>query len=187
MARKTDNKTHSDLLTDALLAAALAWLVPGAGHVFLRRHVRGIVIFVVIATLFWGGVGMGGVLTVDQYNERWWFAAEMLAGVHGLYGWQREANLYNDLMKRNRLDPPLPDPGGEVSAAQMRMDEALADKKLALVAPVDTVARAYAGVAGMLNLMCIFGAVALALMGVRGERPRPRDDEEPLLAAEGRA
>jgi len=177
MPRKR-TKSQAELALDAGVAGVLAWILPGAGHLYLRRPVRGFIVFVTIAALFWGGVAMGGVLTVDQYNERWWFAAQMLAGAHGLASWQRQTALYNDLMNEHDLDPPLPDPGGEVSLAQLKMDAVLAEDKLALVAPTDTVARAYAGVAGMLNLMCIFDAIALALIGSAGEPARGRDEAD---------
>jgi hypothetical protein len=39
-----------------ITAMLLAYLIPGAGHVFLRRHARGIAFFVIIMTLF--GVGL---------------------------------------------------------------------------------------------------------------------------------
>ena len=39
-----------------------------------------------------------------------------------------------------------------------------------LVYPTDVVARAYAGIAGMLNLLCIFDAVVLAMLGHFGEQ-----------------
>jgi TM2 domain-containing membrane protein YozV len=182
MPRKR-RKSQAELALDAGVAGVLAWIVPGAGHLYLRRPVRGIIIFVTIAALFWGGVAMGGVLTVDQYNERWWFAAQMLAGIHGLTSWQRQTALYDRMMNGpDGLREPLPDPGGEISLAQLEMDEALARDKVALVAPTDTVARAYAGVAGMLNLMCIFDAIALALIGTTGEsrsrRKEPDADEQ---------
>lgn len=179
MPRKR-RKSQAELAVDAGVAGVLAWILPGAGHLYLRRPVRGIIIFVTIAAMFWGGVAMGGTLTVDQYNERWWFAAQMLAGAHGLASWHRQTALYNRLMNGpDGLQPPLPDPGGDISRAQLEMDEVLAREKLALVAPTDTVARAYAGVAGMLNLMCIFDAIALALIGTTGERASRRDEPDP--------
>ena len=49
------------------------------------------------------------------------------------------------------------------------LDQKLQAEGIALVAPADTVARAYAGVAGLLNLMCIFDALMLSIMGTTGE------------------
>jgi len=152
-----------------VVAISLAWLVPGAGHVYLGRTTRGIIIFVVISATFWAGVAMGGAMTVDREQERWWFAAEMLSGVHGIAGWQWQRYV----MRRLRADHPEMGPPGGGAARQVRADEVLAKKKLALVAPTASVARAYAGVAGLLNLLCMFDALILSLMGVAGE-PKPK-------------
>ena len=56
----------------------------------------------------------------------------------------------------------------------------LHQEKLSLVSPVDTAARAYCGVAGLLNLMCIFDALILAIMGSTGEpKPQPSIQTRP--------
>ncbi|MCD6304554.1 MAG: hypothetical protein J7M21_06295 [Planctomycetes bacterium] len=140
------------------VALVLACAIPGAGHAYLGRLKRGIIIFVTITALFWSGVAVGGVLTVDSHRERWWFVAQMFTGIHGLVGWQREKRAYAEL--RNV-------PGGS-------LDERLKNAGIALVAPADTVARAYSGVAGLLNLMCIFDALMLSVMGRAGESPPGR-------------
>ena len=156
-----------------LVAMLLAWLVPGAGHAYIGRLHRGIIIFVVIGATFWAGLAIGGVMTVDYQNERWWFVAEMFAGVHGLVGWHRQQNVYNDLAAD--YDVGLAPPARTEARAQwdIMVDKKLAGQNIALVAPIDTVARAYAGVAGLLNLLCMFDAVMLCLLGRIGE-PKPR-------------
>ena len=83
----------------ALVALVLAWLVPGTGHAYVGRPVRAIIIFATIGATFWAGVAMGGIMTVDRQNQRWWFAAEMLTGIHGLVGWRRQQALVGDLAK----------------------------------------------------------------------------------------
>jgi len=146
------------------LALLLASAVPGAGHMYLGRVKRGIIIFITIAALFWSGVAIGGVLTVDSVRERWWFVAEMLTGVHGLIGWHRQREVYDRVLANERLN--LRDPHD-----QAVLDAKLQAEGVALVTPADTAARAYAGVAGLLNLMCIFDALMLSIMGIRGEPP----------------
>ena len=44
------------------VALVLACIIPGAGHVYIGRVKRGIIILVTIAALFWTGVGGGGGL-----------------------------------------------------------------------------------------------------------------------------
>jgi TM2 domain-containing membrane protein YozV len=146
-----------------VLAVLLACAIPGAGHVYLGRAKRGIIIFLTITALFWSGVGVGGVLTVDSQKERWWFVAQMLTGVNGLAAWQRQKRTYKALanVEGETIDDKA------VKAGLGRIE---------LVTPAETVARAYSGVAGLLNLMCIFDALMLSIMGARGE-PQPKDDK----------
>ncbi len=139
-----------------LLAVLLACAIPGAGHVYLGRTVRGLIVFVTITVLFWSGVAVGGVLTVDSQREKWWFAAQMITGVNGLAAWQREKRAYQALA---------------LDKESRNLEERLVKADIALVAPAETVARAYSGVAGLVNLMCIFDVLVLSLMGVRGELP----------------
>ena len=89
-----------------LVALVLAWLVPGAGHAYLGRLGRGAIIFLVVGAMFWGGVAIGGVMTVDYHNERWWFAAEMLTGIHGVAGWHRQQAVYKELADDPNIGPP---------------------------------------------------------------------------------
>jgi TM2 domain-containing membrane protein YozV len=155
----------------AVLAMVLAWIVPGVGHAFLGRPARGIIIGLTVAATFWAGVAMGGVMTVDPANERWWFVADMFTGIHGLAGWRLQQRTYDRLTAdpavRQRQATLARDPWQSAAV----MDEKLQEERLALTAPTDTVARAYSGIAGLLNLMCIFDVMMLALMGVRGEPP----------------
>jgi len=44
----------------AVLAPAVGWLIPGAGHLIQRRWIRGLLLFGSIATLFVLGLAMQG-------------------------------------------------------------------------------------------------------------------------------
>lgn len=166
------------------LALLLAWLVPGAGHMYIGRFRRGVIIFVVISATFWAGVATGGVMTMDYHNERWWFIAETLTGVHGLIGWQRQQNVYDRLADDPEIGPKPLKNSRAGRDRQMLIDKKLSEENIVLVAPVDTVARAYAGVAGLLNLMCIFDAVVLAMgtAGTAGEPGSQRSAKGPEAA-----
>ncbi|MFP4355160.1 MAG: DUF6677 family protein [Phycisphaerae bacterium] len=157
-----------------IIAAALAWLIPGAGHLYLGRWQRALIIFLVITLTFWTGMALGGVLTVDYYYERWWFLAQMFAGIHGVIGWYMQDQLYDRLMAEHpeELGKLEPVAGPVVPEQQVQVDVYLAKEGVALTDPTSVVARAYSGVAGLLNLMCIFDALALGLMGVRSEPTR---------------
>jgi len=178
-----------------VVALVLAWLIPGAGHVYIGRPLRGAIIFLVISATFWAGIAMGGVMTVDSRTERWWFMANMGTGVHGLFGWYRCNDVYEKAERR--LDQVGPDADRlisdqqgaaivesgnqrrQLSRAQLAavtgkvrqeyIDNILSAQGYRLSSPAETVARAYAGVAGLLNLLCVFDAAILALMGAGAE------------------
>ncbi len=44
----------------AVLAPAVAWFIPGAGHMIQKRWIRGVLLFVSIVTLFLLGLAMQG-------------------------------------------------------------------------------------------------------------------------------
>jgi len=163
----------------ALVAGILAWVIPGAGHVYLRRTARGLILCVCINGLFWAGVAFGGVFTVDPLRQPWWVPAQMGAGVSGLASWYRQQQYRQVVTDQIGIDPVPP---REPRAARQWWDtytEALAERGLALVYPTDSAARAYSGVAGMLNVMCVFDAVMLALLGKVGEPPPEPDTKKP--------
>lgn len=167
------------------LALGLAWLIPGAGHVLIGRIRRGIIIFVVICATFWAGVAIGGPMTVDKRTERWWYVAEMLAGVNGLIGKHIETKIYSRIDQQLMADQTFLRQyrylveGGDIESQrllqQLYTDDILTKEGIVLAGPADTAARAYSGVAGLLNLMCVFDAVLLAAIGVRGEPPARKD------------
>ena len=234
---KAERKEHR---LSALVALVLAWLAPGAGHAYMGRPVQGVIIFVLVGATFWAGVAMGGVMTVDYENQRWWFLSEMFAGVHGLVAWRRQQAMCNRLAEgisegpmreadrelQDRLKKLRWELGGfkaelaelnrqrqsartgeekralaaEVREVQYRrqqireeikfcglrlrdlrrefIDQAVVENGLALVAPTSTVAHVYAGVAGLLNLMCIFDALMLAVIRAnRADVPAARKGE----------
>ena len=168
------------------IAGILAWLIPGAGHVYLKRTLRGIIICVCINGLFWTGVAFGGIFTVEPLRERWWFTAQMCTGVSGVSAWYRQEQyrrMITDNFKDDRLRTPTPPPATRRNPHLngkwwQTYKQALVDEGLNLSYPSSVVARAYAGVAGMLNLMCIFDAVMLATMGSAGEPARKKREEE---------
>ena len=155
-----------------ILALILAWLVPGAGHVYIGRVRRGVIIFITITATFWAGVAMGGVMTVDQRTERWWFVANISTGLNGLVSWYRSERVYDEVEREiNRSDQASATRG---ALRGQEVDKILSRKGYRLAAPTETVARAYAGVAGLLNLLCVFDAAVLALMGLGAESSGPR-------------
>jgi hypothetical protein len=50
-------------------ALIVGWLVPGAGHLLTGRWIRGLLLFVSIAAMFWLGIGMQGKLYVPNTGD----------------------------------------------------------------------------------------------------------------------
>jgi hypothetical protein len=64
MANSTTEKAKivpaQTLTVMSVLAPAIGWLVPGAGHMIQKRWIRGLLLFVSIVTLFLLGLAMQG-------------------------------------------------------------------------------------------------------------------------------
>src|SRR6201987_3711732 len=63
MANSTTEKSNgapATVSTMAVLAPAVGWLIPGAGHMIQKRWIRGLLLFISIVTLFLLGLAMQG-------------------------------------------------------------------------------------------------------------------------------
>ena len=61
MANSTSTKIEAQPVSlMAILAPALGWLIPGAGHMIQRRWIRGVLLLLSITTLFLLGLAMDG-------------------------------------------------------------------------------------------------------------------------------
>lgn len=139
------------------IAALLAWLVPGLGHIYLGHRGRGIICLVAIIVTFWSGVAIGGVQsTVAPHARKLWFVAQLGTGGNTLAAYALHC----------RVSP-----------------ETSRSSKLAVVAPWSAaeIGVHYTGVAGLLNLLVIFDAVSRAETPVKrrrssggGKSPPPR-------------
>lgn len=131
------------------LAGLLAWAVPGLGHIFLGHRGRGLVFLVTITATFWSGVAIGGVRgTVDPDERSLWFVAQLCTG-----GNTAVAYLFN-----KAVTPA--NPGHARTAAKY-------------VPPFWVAAEVgvhYTGVAGLLNLLVVLDALALAELVNRSRR-----------------
>jgi hypothetical protein len=62
-------KTQSSSPGFTYSALIVGWLVPGAGHLLTGRWVRGLLLFVSIAAMFWLGIAMQGKLYVPNTGD----------------------------------------------------------------------------------------------------------------------
>jgi hypothetical protein len=97
-------------LKDPRLAAFLAWLVPGMGHIYQGRTGKGVLFFVCIVGTFFYGLYIGGGRVVyastapvfsRQFLERWQYICQVGAGLPAL-----PAIVQRERMRAEK--PPLP-------------------------------------------------------------------------------
>ncbi len=131
-------------LTRMPIAGLLAWVIPGLGHIYLGHRTRGLVCLVTITVTFWTGVAIGGVRDIVDPKERTlWFIAQFLNAGNTAVGYalgHRFQTGSTPAAGESRDDPP-PVPAHWASA---------------------DVGVHYTGVAGLLNLLVIFDAIARA-------------------------
>jgi len=72
--------------TMAVLAPAIGWLIPGAGHLIQRRWIRGLLLMATIVTMFAFGLAMDGKIykpNTGDLLDMLGFVGDLCAG--GLY------------------------------------------------------------------------------------------------------
>lgn len=70
-----------DPLARTLQAGVLAWILPGAGHMFLGHRALGYIFFFAITIPFLTGVAVGGVKeSINPRSNVWLFLAELGCG-----------------------------------------------------------------------------------------------------------
>src|SRR6188768_2807655 len=80
----TDPTLEIDL-RDPSLAAILAWLIPGAGHLYQRRTGKGLLFMVCILSTYFFGLALGEGKVVyaswNQVDRRWQFPLQLGVGL----------------------------------------------------------------------------------------------------------
>lgn len=130
------------------LAALLAWLIPGLGHIYLGHRRRGLIFLVAITLTFWGGILIGGVRgTVDPTYRKLWFMAQLCTGSNTLLalGWHHAAQPEAQTV----TDATVPPYSGHWLGGEVGVH--------------------YTGVAGLLNLLVILDAILRADAATRRE------------------
>jgi hypothetical protein len=117
-----------------LLAAICGWLLPGGGHMLIGEWKRGAVMSVCIIGLFVAGLYIGSVATVDPVFETLYYYAQVLAS-------------------------PLV---FAVDHMSRQMGAHTVAKRMLVFARPNEIGQIYTSVAGMLNLLCILSAIAMA-------------------------
>jgi len=153
------------------IAGILAIVFPGGGHLYLREYWRGIGVAVGVLGLFFGGLLIGGIDSVDSREDRIWFIGQALVGPIAFGVDYAHQNWYKGYGQTNggaqlelRTANPdetremRPDASGNVRPMLVPGNGARPPNTKSL-AHVNEIGTLYATIAGMLNLIAILDAL----------------------------
>lgn len=158
-------------LRDPGVAAFLAWLVPGAGHLYQRRTGKGLLFMICILSTYFFGLALGEGKVVyaswNQVDRRWQFPLQVGVGLPAAPA------VVQSLVMRRGKEPLM---GGVM--APPRTQEELSDwhKTLNMRFELGTL---YTMIAGLLNILAIWDAWGGPVLSEPGkpERGPPNDDK----------
>jgi len=185
-------------LKDPRLAAFLAWLVPGLGHIYQRRTGKGILFFVCIVGTFFYGMYIGGgrvvyASTADVFRmkflqDRWQYVCQVGAGLPALPALvqrrlvrEHKQPLFGDNFMRPPYDAPQPGTAGFESVDEtdhshiVQHPDELAKWNYDLVDYFE-IGTVFTVIAGLLNILAIYDAYGGPLIIL------PPDDKKKQVA-----
>jgi hypothetical protein len=178
-------------LKDPRLAAFLAWLVPGLGHLYQGRTGKGVLFFVCIVGTFVYGlfIGQGRVVyasTADVFSreflERWQYICQVGVGLPALPALvQRERINDNQrpLLHDNFMRPPrkLAPPGEAFASKDEAGNIVYHPDELAKwnydLADLFELGTVFTVIAGLLNILAIYDAYGGPLIIPPDEKKKP--------------
>lgn len=175
------NETVTEIdLKDPRLAAFLAWLVPGLGHVYQGRTGKGVLFFAcILGTFFYGMyIGNGRVVyasTTDvlsrKFLERWQYICQVGVGLAALPAYVqtwRVENGNDPLFGDNFMRPPYTAPPNDAAGGFKSTDQT--NPKNTVEHPDELakwnyeqgeyfeIGTVFTVIAGLLNILAIFDA-----------------------------
>jgi hypothetical protein len=184
-------------LKDPRLAAFLAWLVPGLGHIYQRRTGKGVLFFVCIVGTFFYGMYIGGgrvvyASTADVFSmrflqDRWQYVCQVGAGLPALPALVQRQLLREHkkpLFGDNFMRPPydVPPAGGQFISKDetdpnhtVQHPDELAKWNYDL-GDYFEIGTVFTVIAGLLNILAIYDAYGGPLIII------PPDDKKKQLA-----
>lgn len=183
-----------DPTAQAILAGALAWVIPGAGHFVLGHRGFAAVFFIAITVPYAIGLALGGILdSVNPVTNRWLMVAEI--GIGGYTTpcffasqaiekhWPTE--LEKDVtqwVEQRRLEANPPSTA-EIAEYRAKQGPVVRAHYMAFF-PESDLAQIYLATAGLLNILAILDAIARAQSG---GLPTFHRDLQPEPTTEGQA
>lgn len=184
-------------LKDPRLAAFLAWLVPGLGHIYQGRTGKGILFFVCVVGTFFYGLYIGGgrvvyastanMFSMQFLHDRWQFVCQAGAGLPALPALVQRARLREGkppLFGDNFMRPPRERPA-EGEGSFQSVDQT--DPSRVVIHPDELakwnyelgdlfdIGTVFTVIAGLLNILAIYDAYGGPLI-------IPPDDKTKQLA-----
>lgn len=171
-----------DTAVNALLAALLGWLIPGAGHFLIGYRSLAAILFGAITFAFGVGLALGGIKnSINPWSNGW-----LLAGEIGVGGYTAAGFLVNQLVLTDLPSESVP--GVLSQSAKFRelpreRQELLLQKAGRYVSfyPGSDVAQIYLATAGLLNLLAIVDAIARAKTGLPTHVRRESESASPTV------
>ena len=170
------------------LAALLAWLAPGAGHMYQRRYAKGSLFMVCILSTWMLGFALGGGHVVyaswQPGDKRWHYFLQAGVGAAALPALVQGDRMrrYTDPITRETLDGYKPLWGGFMAPPHRPVIEDRTDEVSAWFAVHGAgyeMGTWYTMIAGLLNILVIYDAYAGPLaIPISGKRKETDEKEE---------
>lgn len=146
------------------VAAAIGWIIPGAGHFICGQRRRGITLAVTIGLLYLAGLVIGGIGSVDRQENTLWYYAQLFAGPVTI-----AVDQWHQAVKQ-----PAKDILDDVSFPEVNQPDYSKLPYVQSVGRVNELGTLFCAVAGLLNLLVMVDVLYF----------RPPVDHEQLLAAD---
>jgi hypothetical protein len=183
MARDRESRVTCDEieinLKDPILAGFWAWLWPGAGHLYQGRYAKGLLFMVcILGTYFFGLAITGGHVVYASWtatDKRLYYVCQIGVGLPALPALVQS---YRVLVARPPLEPLF---GGIMAPPRQPVLQNHPDAKAAWYEKYGfrwDMGELYTMVAGLLNVLAIFDAVAGPVLPSAGEGKKKKDEKE---------
>ena len=180
-------------LKDRDLAAFLAWLIPGLGHLYQGRRAKAALFFVCIFGLFVYGLYLSGSREMGwgravyfAGQDNWYYAGQIGVGLAAMPALVQASRVSGDkpVFFGGFMAPPRPTPAG------VNGDQPTKSKIMKELAPYYDLGVVYTMIAGLLNVLAIYDAWGGPVFPPPAKKEEePGESEEPSpgeLQGEGR-
>ncbi len=168
------------------LAALLAWLVPGLGHIYQGRTAKGLLFLICVLGTFISGmwIGSGKVVYASPPGQdpwRWQYYCQLGVGLPALPAiiQERRFETHQPLLWNGFMAPPKNGPADMIDESGNRAQQPSEIGKWTIEGhPRFEIGTVYTVIAGLLNLIVICDAFAGPLVLKSESTPKESTDDE---------